>query len=79
MKQIDASEFTTRRQPFGTWLLAQRKRDDDIGQLAKDAFRDPAFPIEGDFKAVSKRLNAVSAPPEMHAALEEAETDWLAL
>ncbi len=68
-----------RSQPFGRWLLAQAGRDDLIGQLAQAARRDPAFPAEGDFSAISARLNAVQADGEMHAALEEAELDWAAL
>lgn len=79
MHQAHQDQFATRRQPFGTWLLAQVKRDDDIGDLAKIAFRDPRWPREGDYKAASKYLNSVSASVEMHEALAEAETDWLAL
>ncbi|SCW61355.1 YozE SAM-like fold [Sphingobium faniae] len=79
MQHANPSQFASRKEPFGTYLLAQIKRDDDIGELARNAFRDPGFPRDGDFKAVSKRLNTVGAPPEMHDALAEAEVDWLAL
>lgn len=79
MKHIDASQFSGARPAFGRWLLAQYKRDDEIGALAKCGHADPAFPIDGDVRAVSARLNAVQATPEMHMALEEAELDWLAL
>lgn len=65
--------------PFGTWLLAQIKRDDDVGDLAKVASRDPRWPREGDYKAASKYLNSVGASVEMHDALAEAESNWLAL
>lgn len=64
--------------PFGRWLLDQRDRTDAVGQLADAARRDPAFPIDGDFAAISRRLNIVEADAEMHEALELAELDWAA-
>jgi len=64
------------RPPFGAWLLDQKKRTDAIGELARAAATDPGFPKEGDFQAVSARLNGVQADPEMHVALEDAELDW---
>ena len=79
MEHANPIQFDTKRENFGRWLLAQKKRDDDIGALARAALSDPAFPIDGDVKAVSKRLNAVQATHEMHVALEEAELDWAAL
>lgn len=79
MRHEDTSQFVQAKQPFGTWLVAQMKRDDEIGMLAKAAHRDPGFPLAGDVQAVSKRLNALQAEPEMHIALEEAELDWAAL
>jgi uncharacterized protein YozE (UPF0346 family) len=63
---------------FGPWLLAQQKRDDAIGELAKAAHRDPKFPINGDVKAVAARLSKLEADPDMHCALEDAELEWLA-
>ena len=80
MEHADPAQFAaTKTQPFGTWLLGQIKRDDDIGALAKVAFSDRRFPRTGDYKEASKYLNSVSASTEMHEALAEAETDWLAL
>jgi uncharacterized protein YozE (UPF0346 family) len=79
MEHANQAQFTDRRRPFGIWLLAQVKRDDAVGALAKVAFGDPRFPREGDYKTASKYLNSVGAAIEMHEALEEAETDWLAL
>lgn len=66
------------RAPLGRWLLAQRGRSDMIGELAEAARRDPRFPIEGDFRAISARLNEVGADGDMHQALEDAELDWAA-
>lgn len=79
MQHANPAQFAAKRENFARWLLAQLKRDDDIGELARAAHSDPGFPIDGDFKAVSKRLNAVQATPEMHLALEEAELDWAAI
>ncbi|WP_288457825.1 YozE family protein [uncultured Sphingomonas sp.] len=64
--------------PLGRWLLGQRGREDLIGQLADAARRDPGFPTDGDFEAISKRLNIVGADPDMHEALDQAELDWAA-
>lgn len=66
-------------QPLGRWLVAQRNREDIVGQLADAARRDPAFPLDGDFDAISKRLNTVGADGDMHEALELAELDWAAI
>ena len=73
------ARYTTVREPLGRWLVAQRGRDDSIGQLADAARRDPGFPLDGNFEAISKRLNMQSADPDMHEALEQAELDWAAL
>ncbi len=62
---------------LGRWLISQR-REDAIGVLAEAARRDSGFPLDGDFAAISKRLNALSAEAEMHVALEDAELDWAA-
>lgn len=63
---------------FARWLIAQKAREDMIGDLAKAASRDPAYPLDGDHDAVSARLNQLSAESEMHIALDDAELDWLA-
>jgi uncharacterized protein YozE (UPF0346 family) len=59
------------------WLLAQH-RDDAVGILADAARRDASFPRDGDFQAISRRLNTLGADAEMHEALDAAELDWLA-
>lgn len=79
MEHADPAQFAaTSKPPFGIWLLEQIKRDDAVGALAKVAFTDRRWP-RGDYKEASKYLNSVSASCEMHDALAEAETDWLAL
>jgi len=65
-------------QSLGRWLLSQARRDDAIGQLAAAAARDSQFPRDGDYKAISGRLNAIGADPEMHEALDQADLDWSA-
>lgn len=64
-------------QPFGRWLLAQVSREDAIGGLARAAKADSKFPRDGDFEAISRRLNELQAEGEMHVALEDAEAAWL--
>lgn len=65
--------------PLARWLIGQRNRDDLVGQLAEAARRDTGFPLDGDFAAISTRLNAVGANPDMHEALDQAELDWAAI
>ena len=64
-------------QPFGRWLLAQIGQDGVIGDLARAAKADSKFPRDGDFGAISGRLNELQAEGEMHVALEDAEAAWL--
>ncbi|RJF91150.1 hypothetical protein [Sphingomonas cavernae] len=72
------SRYTRTKPSFARWLLEQKARDGGIGELARAAATDRGYPSEGDFKAVSKRLNELGATPEMHIALEEAQIDWAA-
>lgn len=64
-------------QPFGRWLLAQVTQDGPIGELARAAKADSRFPKDGDFEAISRRLNELQAEGEMHVVLEDAEASWL--
>ena len=77
MEQAPVVNVIEKAPSFGRWLLDQRHRNDAIGELAKQASRDPQFPIDGDPKAVSARLNALGAEGDVHQVLEEAELDWL--
>ena len=75
-----ASErYSKPRPPFGRWLINQAARSDMVGALAKAAKSDRQFPLDGDVEAASARLNELSADPDMHIALEDAELDWLCL
>lgn len=64
--------------PLGRWLLRQQSRDDAVGRLAIAARSDAGFPADGDYTAISTRLNQLGADGDMHQALEEAEIDWAA-
>jgi hypothetical protein len=64
--------------PFGRWVLDQIDRGGFIGELAKAAKSDRAFPKDGDPEAVRKRLSEQGADPDMHEALDDAEIDWKA-
>lgn len=67
------------REPFGKWLLQQTDRPGLIGQLARCAVADPAFPKAGDPDAIRKRLSDRQAEGDLFEAVEDAELDWLAL
>lgn len=64
--------------PFGRWVLQQIDRGGFLGDLAKAAKADRAFPKDGDPEAVRKRLSEQGADPDMHEALDDAELDWKA-
>ncbi|WP_369751203.1 hypothetical protein [Novosphingobium sp. AP12] len=64
--------------PFGRWVLQQIDRGGFIGELAKAAKIDRAFPKDGSPEAVRKRLSEQGADPDMHEALDDAELDWKA-
>jgi len=64
-------------QPFGRWILAQFQEEGPIGDLARAAKADSRFPKDGDFEAISRRLNELQAEGEMHVALEDGEAQWL--
>ena len=64
-------------QTFGEWLLAQKHRHGAIGDLAVAAMADPKFPRRGSPDDVRKRLNEMQADGDMHAVVDDAETDWL--
>ena len=62
---------------FGEWLLGQCSRDDARGDLASAARADPKFPRRGSPTDVRKRLNEMQADGDMHAVVDDAETDWM--
>lgn len=64
-------------QTFGEWLLSRPQREDAVAGLVAAARADPRFPRWGSPDDVRKRLNEMQADGDMHAAGDEAETDWL--
>lgn len=65
--------------PFGAWLIAQKDKGGLIGQLAAGAAVDRRFPRQGDAEAVRKHLSAMQADGDMHAAIDDAELDYLCI
>lgn len=76
MSAVESDRYHPRRPPLGRWLLGQHNRADQIGQLAQAARHDAGFPLDGNYAAISARLNQLGADGDMHVALEEAATDW---
>ncbi|WP_260928239.1 hypothetical protein [Novosphingobium sp. 9] len=74
--RVDVSGAPEEPIAFGRWVLAQVRRDGFLGNLAKAAAADRAFPKDGDPEAVRKHLSRAGADPEMHEALDDAELDW---
>ncbi len=65
--------------PFGTWLLQQTHKGGLIGQLAAGAAADRRFPKQGDIGQVRAHLSAMQADGDMHAAIDDAELDYLCI
>jgi hypothetical protein len=65
--------------PFGTWLIAQKDKGGLIGQLATGAAADRRFPKHGDIGQVRAHLSAMQADGDMHAAIDDAELDYLCI
>lgn len=65
------------REPFGSWLLAQRDRGDWIDDLATAARTDRGFPRNGSPEDVRKRLQSFGADGDAFEQVDDAERDWL--
>lgn len=68
----------TDAKPFGLWLIAQAGKDGMVGQLGTAAVADRRFPKHGTPDDVRRHLAAMQADGDTHAALDDAEIDWLA-
>lgn len=62
---------------FGEWLLAQKYPEGPLAILVAAAKADPKFPRRGSPNDARKRLNEMQADGDMHAMVDDAETDWL--
>lgn len=63
---------------FGRWLLKQRARGDWVDGLADAARADRTFPKDGDPEAVRGHLRKQQADGDVFAAIDDAESDWMA-
>ncbi|MBJ6122937.1 hypothetical protein [Sphingomonas mollis] len=64
--------------PFGKWLLTQRDRGDWVDGIADAARADRTFPKNGDPEAVRGHLRKQQADGDAFAAIDDAESDWMA-
>jgi uncharacterized protein YozE (UPF0346 family) len=78
MATAQPARYETKPQPLGRWLLGQTGRDDAIGALARAAKADRGFPKDGDYEAISRRLNELQADGDTHEALEQADIEAVA-
>lgn len=63
---------------FGKWLLGQRDRGDWVDGIAEAARADRTFPKAGDPEAVRAHLRKQQADGDAFAAIDDAESDWMA-
>lgn len=66
----------TLRPSFGTWLLAQRHREDWIGRLGQAAARDRKFPQSGTPREAQARIASSLGEGDMLGALDAAVYEW---
>jgi hypothetical protein len=64
---------------FGKWLLIQRDRGDWVDGIADAARADRTFPKNGDPEAVRAHLRKQQADGDAFAAIDDAESDWMAV
>ncbi len=62
---------------FSFWLAQQARRDDPVGDIARDMLDDPDWP-QGDFTLADYRmyLESVRASQSALAALQQAWDEW---
>jgi uncharacterized protein YozE (UPF0346 family) len=67
------------RSPFFRWLLRQLKRDDPIGDFARDAESDRSFPrTNNSLDGLKSHLFRLNASPEAFVALDEGWAEFKA-
>jgi len=65
--------------PFGRWLLTKRDRGDWVDGIADAARADRTFPKNGDPETVRAHLCGQQADGDAFAAIDDAESDWMAI
>jgi uncharacterized protein YozE (UPF0346 family) len=69
--------MTTRNETFLVWLAQQARRDDPVGDCARDMLDDPDWPPSvTTFETARTYLESVNASPQAMAALREAWEEW---
>jgi hypothetical protein len=61
---------------FSEWLRAQRRRDDPVGDLARDAMADDGWLGGRDLSALHGHLSRYGACEGAHDALDRAWREW---
>ena len=74
----DHDDQSDTQMPFGRWLLTQRDRGDWVDGIADAARADRTFPKNGDPEAVRAHLRKQQADGDAFAAVDDAESDWMA-
>ena len=71
--------YTTTREAFGRWLLAQRDRGDWVDGSVQCRSRRSRVSQNGDPEAVRAYLRNAQADGDTFQAIDDAELDWLSL
>jgi uncharacterized protein YozE (UPF0346 family) len=61
---------------FKTWLLLQKNREDSVGDLARDALKDRAWPPTQDMVKLRAHLVKQGVVEKIRLALEEAYSEY---
>ncbi len=65
--------YEASRSPFHRWLGQQLQRNDPVGDLARDVYRDKAFPVTASSREVVLHyLEAVARTPDAMATFQDA-------
>jgi hypothetical protein len=72
-------ERPTPKLAFGRWLLTQREGGDWVDGIADAARADRTFPKNGGPETVRAHLRGQQADGDAFAAIDDAESDWMAI
>jgi uncharacterized protein YozE (UPF0346 family) len=69
--------MAARNDTFLVWLAQQARRDDPVGDCARDMLDDPDWPPTATtFETARAYLESVKASPKAIEALREAWSEW---